>query len=158
VAVQVQGIDGTGWVVRRRWLPRLGDETLWSRFTGRVRSVSRRARDGADPTPDVFDFDDGILVGIAIVVFVLVAVFLIVPLLVALVDLVLLLALGLLGVAARVVLRRPWTVEARSSAGTTLRWQVVGWRASGRHARHVVDELAAGRVPPPDGAPAGTLV
>jgi hypothetical protein len=54
------------------------------------------------------------------------------------------LAAGMIG---RLFLRRPWIIEAASSDGEALTWQVGGWRQS----RHALDEaaraLAAGREP-----------
>jgi hypothetical protein len=79
----------------------------------------------------------------------------VVPLLLALLDLLVLLLLLVLGVAARVLLRRPWTVEART--GDEVRtWKVVGWQASGALVDDVAERLQAGVSLPgsPEGTPA----
>lgn len=137
--------DGRRWVVRRRWLPRLGSETLWGRFHRRFRQSVRRAGDAADLDPGCLEIvGEGIVAAIAIVVVVLVALFVAIPLLVALVDVLILLVLAILGVVARVVLRRPWLVEARADDGTVLQWKVVGWRASDEWRTRIRDLLEAG--------------
>jgi hypothetical protein len=69
--------------------------------------------------------------------------------------------LALLGIAGRMLFRRPWTVEALSEAGDRHRWRVVGLRASREHAADVANALAHGNPlpggevssrPPVDGA------
>jgi len=150
LAERVVAPDGREWVVRRRWLPRLGGETLWGRFHRRFRQTVRRAGDVADADPGCLEVvGEGIVAAIAIIVFVLVLIFVAVPLLVAIVDIVILLLLALLGVLARVVLRRPWLVEARANDGTALEWKVVGWRASGEWRREMAELLQAGVSLPP---------
>ena len=100
-------------------------------------------------------FDDNILIGIAILIGVVVFVVVGWPLLVALLDVVFILLLALLGVIARVVFRRPWTIEAR--AGDDVRhWRIVGWRASEEHRRHLEAQLFSGVDPgglPADSSP-----
>jgi hypothetical protein len=60
-----------------------------------------------------------------------------------------LLAAGLVG---RVVLRRPWVIEATSvdsaTSGRQLEWRVSGWRKSSELIDKVASDLAAGREPP----------
>lgn len=75
------------------------------------------------------------------------------PLILAVVDVVVVVALVVGGVVARVVFRRPWTVEARDGAGGQVTRRVVGWVASGRVRDEMAAELAHGRAPPP--APRG---
>lgn len=147
--------DGRTWTVRRRWLPRLGTETLWGRIRRRTRGAVRRARagvDSADVVGEAAGFADDIVGAIvAVVVVVLLvaaALFIVIPLLVVLVDLVVLFALGILAVIARVALRRPWSVDAHDADGALVRWRVIGWRASGAKVDEVADLLAAGQVPP----------
>ena len=88
-----------------------------------------------------------------VVLVVLAAVFLVIPLLVAVFDVALVLVAAIAGVLVRIALRRPWTVEARASDGTTQRWRVVGWRASGRRRAEIAEQLAAGVAPVPDTSP-----
>lgn len=127
----VRAPDGRSWRVRRRWVPRLGDETVWGRVRRRFRQVVRRVGDAADAEPGCLEiFGDGILIGLAVVAFLLIALFVVIPLLIAIVDLAILLLLALLGIAARVLLGRPWQVQAVADDGTRLEWRIVGWQAS----------------------------
>ena len=109
-----------------------------------------------------------------IVVVVTVLVLVGVPLVLALVDILVLAVLTLLGIAARVLFRRPWVVEARSTAAVppaatdawpsdapvlAVRrhtWRVVGWRASGEQVEHVANALVHGN-PLPAGATADAV-
>lgn len=161
--VGVVGPDSREWVVRRRWVPRLGPETLWGRFRSRIRGARERTSEFGD-LPDLGcagGLAEGLVVGIVGLVTVLVVLLVLVPLLVALVDVLVLLVLALLGALARVMLRRAWIVEAahaESPVRRALRWKVVGWRASGERCREIARALEAGIVPP-DGeevAPART--
>ena len=68
------------------------------------------------------------------------------PLLLAIVDAVVVVLAAFAGLAARVFLRRPWTVEATAGEERHAR-QVVGWRAAGRAALSWADELKLGRDP-----------
>jgi hypothetical protein len=151
VGRRVRGADGRDWVVRRRWEPRLGPETLWGRF-GRITTSPLRHRRKLSENADILDagclFDELAWVLLAVLVLIVVVVF-VIPLLLALVDLVLLLVLAGLGIVGRVVFRRPWTVEARASDGTVLAWQVVGWRASGERSAEIAELVASGVTPPP---------
>ena len=125
LTVKVVDPDAVEWEVGRRWLERPG----WSR---------RRDVDG-----DGWWYADGGdvdgLLGIALVVaFVLLLVFGL-PLLVAVLGLVV--ALG--GLVARVLLGRPWLVEARNERGE-LAWRVRGVRRSRRAVEEVAAALARG--------------
>jgi hypothetical protein len=158
VSAAVTGPDGRTWTVRRRWVPRLGSETLWGRFTRRFRRSSSSGNDAIDATADtgMLDlFDDNVLLGVALLIGAVLFVFLGWPLLVALLDVVFIVLLALLGVIARVVFRRPWTIEAR--AGDDVRhWRIVGWRASEEHRRSVEARLWSGVDPgglPADSSP-----
>ncbi|NHC13217.1 hypothetical protein [Motilibacter deserti] len=77
---------------------------------------------------------------------------LLLPLLLLLVDLVVVLVLLVAGVAARVVLRRPWTVEA-ASRHARYRHHVVGLRAARRARSDLAEQLRAGTLRPPVPAP-----
>ena len=81
--------------------------------------------------------------------------FLLFPLLEAAIAVVLLTG----AVASRVVLRRPWRVEARLLDGDRPRarayWDVVGFRSSGRVTRAVAEHISATGELPED--PAGAL-
>lgn len=118
--------DGSKWKLGRRWFP-------------------HRDLDGSFdtpdlPFPDLGDADD-LFGAILLVVFgVILAVFLALVLfnVVVLAIEITILVLGLIvGLFSRVVLRKPWTVFAKSGARTVER-HAVGWRGS----RRLIDELA----------------
>lgn len=145
---------GEVWHVRRLWAPRLQQERLWTRLRRRMGRTGRAAADGLS-VPDIgfLDlFDDAFAViglFIAAVIVVVVLVFVVVPLLVALLDLVVVVLISLVGVAGRVMFRRPWVVEAVDGVGRRYTWRIVGRRES----RAAVDAIAAafahGHTPPP---------
>ena len=57
-----------------------------------------------------------------------------------------------LSIGARVLLRRPWLVEAANESQTR-EWKVVGWRRSGQVVREIADAIQLGqRVIEPEGA------
>ena len=153
--MRVNAQDNSEWVVQRHWAPRIGNETVWGRFSRRFRSASRRAADLGDADP-VGCLDVG-LEGLAVGVFVLVAIAFAalvgIPFLLALLDLLVVLLLAVLGVAGRVFLRRPWTVSARlaSGEGPGREWRVAGWKASGRVINEVATRLSEGEELPPPG-------
>lgn len=96
---------------------------------------------------DVLDSAAVVVIVIAGVAFV---VFVAIPLVLVVVDLAIALVLTALGIAARLLFRRPWTIDAESEAGDHHRWRVVGWRASREHAAVVANALAHGN-PVPSG-------
>jgi hypothetical protein len=135
--VSVTSPDGERWQVRRRWLDRpLPD------LRRRFRQYREEAKD-SDGSLDAFwviDVADSLWVGIALAVVVILIVFLLLPLIGVALELILLLALLGSGIVGRVVLRRPWTVEA-ANLGDEMQsaaYAVKGWRRSGR----AVDEIA----------------
>jgi len=70
------------------------------------------------------------------------------PFLIALGELLLVLLLAVGGAVARILFRRPWTVDAVGPSGDHHRWEVVGWRRSGAARRFIAQRLAeAGTVP-----------
>jgi hypothetical protein len=150
-AQTVQAPDGRMWVVRRRWVPRLGAESLWGRMHRRFRQAVRRAGNIADADPGCLEvLGEGIAVAAAVIVIVVFAVFVGLPVLFALLDLIVVLLLALLGVLARVLFRRPWVVEARANDGAMSSWRVVGWTASRERCTEIAQLLAAG-IPTPEG-------
>jgi hypothetical protein len=158
----IRAADGREWVVRRRWSASAGHEPLWERFRRRSRSPLRRARDLGDAAEASSFFGDlaeipvvgvafaVIAIAILAVVVILLLVIVVIPLLVALAELALLLGLAALAVAGRMVLRHPWTIEARPNDGTVLRWTAVGFRASRDRRDDIAASLAAGIAPSPD--------
>jgi len=159
VAIEVTGPDGTRWTVRRRWTPR------WARIDvgGRFRLVRRhrtrqwttedeeRPADGKDRRWwDVVDLPPGCdvdalawLVGIVCVVLLLW--FVVVPLLLVLFDVVVVVVLLALGTVARVLLRRPWRIEANARDGRRVERLVVGWRASSDAVAELAEDVRSGR-------------
>lgn len=136
----------TAWKVKRRWIPRLGADTLWSRFWRRFRKTIHRTGDAAgNGCGDVIG--EGLVAAVAVIIAGLVLIFVVLPALVAIVDLAILLVLALGGLLARVLFRRPWLVDARDGTGRVLRWRVVGWKASSQRVDDIRRLLAAGTVP-----------
>ena len=122
---------GTEWRVRVVWQPR------WQALARRFVAWRRNRRGGADWDPTAgLDAADNLLVGLAIVVgiilFGLLFWFLLLPLLLLVVDLLVVLVLLALAIPARVLLRRPWTIEAVTANPNgrerRLVTQTVGWR------------------------------
>ena len=144
---EVTDPQGERWRVQRKWVPRK------VRWRGKDRDLPDGLLDGAE----LLSFGDevpvvgviaaviaALVLGIALVLF-------LVPALIFLLELLFVLALVCLGVAGRVLLGRPWTVEARRMGGDeTLEWKVRGWRASDAKVTEVADLLEAG-LRPPDG-------
>lgn len=148
MAEEIVDPQGRRWVVRRRWMPRLGAETLWGRFRRRLRRTFDRVADGADVDPGCAEvLGEGIVVAVLMIAAALLLFFVFVPLLVAVVDVLLLLLLTVVGATARVLFRRPWTIEAAADDGTTRQWRVVGWRASGERCGHIGQRLQVGLDP-----------
>jgi hypothetical protein len=82
--VTVTGPDGRPWVVRRRWVPRLGNDTPWQRFHRRFRSTMERGRKLSDAGDVASDFGCGIDLLEGLVVAVLLLLLLVFLLMVAL--------------------------------------------------------------------------
>jgi hypothetical protein len=132
---KVHGPDGRKWKVGRRWLPH------------------RDRIDGIDtpdlPFPDLGDADD-IFGAILLVVFAVIAAVFLALLLFNVFVLAIeitILVLGLLiGLFSRVVLRKPWTVFAKSGDELIER-HVVGWRGSKREISDLAGALTSGLEP-----------
>jgi len=145
--LEAVGPDGHTWMVRRRWVTRLGTETVWGRFDRRFRKTMRRFGDGAD-LGCVGEIGEGIVALIIAAIFVVFLLFVLIPFLVALLDLLLVGLLAVVGLAARGLLGRPWVVEAVDDRGSALRWKVKGWQASGERRTEIAELLASGITPP----------
>jgi hypothetical protein len=73
-----------------------------------------------------------------------------IPLLLFGVELVIVGCLLAAGILARLLLGRPWLIEAQLIDGARiLEWQVSGWRRSQRLIEQVASDLEAGREPAP---------
>ncbi len=163
--VTVQARDGEQWQVRVQWLPRW--RFLARRFGGWRRSRKQdriTAGDVANGIPDgpsgghggggFFDsLADDIAIAITVivlfVVFGLVFWFVLLPVLLLVVDLLAVVVLCVVAGVARVLFRRPWTVEAQSAhpvTGAERRFTaaVVGWRAALRTRDEIADKLRQG--------------
>lgn len=127
--------------MRRRWLP--GERRL--RWRGRNRDgdgfdLSDAGGLGDDPISLVI----GLVIGAVVLLLVVLG---ILPLLLLILEAILLAGLLVFAVVWRVVLRRPWVVEARSGEHV-LTWRVPGWRRSGRVIEQAAMALARGEVEP----------
>lgn len=132
MARTVSSPDGNRWYVRRVWLPW---RPTWRRRRKKVRLDTDHPLE--DAVGCVLDIETA-LIGVAL----LLAAYFVWPVLVALAELVL---LALLGMLARVLLRRPWIVEATPATGRgRFRWKVVGWRRSGEVVDAVAERLSSG--------------
>lgn len=126
---------GVDWRVRRRWV---------NRRLPRLRRVSgERAADVASESPGSWlpvdvggmgDLEGWLLAIVALVVIV----FVLIPLLLFGIELIIVGVVLAAGMIGRLFLGRPWIIEANSSRGEALTWEVAGWRRS----RHALDEVA----------------
>lgn len=145
-AIRVTDPSGVDWLVRVEWAPRhralVRRVGAWRRGTRGGRKKKGASSSRWDWFPDIPA--DDILGPIFLALFVLLAAVLllwwvVLPLLFLLVDALVLLVMLVLGLGVRVLLRRPWTVQA--TAGEHVRSvEIVGWRRAVR-AR---DGIAAG--------------
>lgn len=132
--------DGGRWRVRRRWMERTFDpiESLRRHFGDAFKGR------GFDPL-DGFDFFDSVTVTLVIAGALLLILFVILPLLGVAAELIVVLAALGFGLFSRLVLRRPWIVEAKPlGGGETRRIAVRGWRASARAVDEVASRISAG--------------
>ena len=137
-------LDGRKWTVRRRWLPKVA-RTARRRVDGHLRRLRHVGRAG--DVADVASVFDDLLPAIAILIVVVAALAFLVTGLPLLIDAVAILAFGVGGAVARVLFRRPWTVEAVSGDDRIER-QVVGWRRAGEEVAllaHAVEHGQGGR-------------
>ena len=129
--------DGTRWRVGRRWVP-------WR--------LRRRAWDLTElpelPVADVTLIDElfgGVVAVVVALIGAVLFVLFVIPFLIAVLEAVLLLLVLVLGVVARVVLRRPWIVQAvQVGHHGRLAWKAGGWRRSGEVADVIARRLQAG--------------
>ncbi len=139
--------DGAEWRVGRQWVTRrLRRSWKWRRETGgEMVSAVGNSLPGDVP-------EGGVLVILGLIVLVLIGA----PLLLFGFELVIVGCLLAAGVLGRVLLRRPWVVQATVIAPPGLErvldWRVSGWRRSHRVIDEVVSDLSAGREPDPRSA------
>jgi hypothetical protein len=134
--VRVRDPEGRQWRVRRRWLT--------------IRRPKWHGKDRPDlDALDVIDLgDDPISLVIGVVLLLggglLIALFLL-PLLLFLGELLLVVLLALLGILGRLLLRRPWTIEARCGQAV-VRTEVPGWQAGSREIARLARDVRMGRL------------
>jgi hypothetical protein len=160
MAKEVVAPDGRAWTVRRRWDPRDPDRKRPFEEVRRQLSTRRQEFTAGDlfegGAHGVGGLAEGGGIGFLLLLLIFavaLAWFVVVPLFFLAVEVVVVVTLLVAGVAGRVLLRRPWIVEATDD-WTIHRWEVVGWRASGDHARLVAEQLAAGMPLPQPSPPA----
>jgi hypothetical protein len=153
MATEIRDPKGRTWTVRRRWNPRPDRPIL--RHTLSRQTERWAPRDlfgaGAEAIPEL-------LAGALFVVgFLLLGVFVyyvVVPLALLAIDLTIVVVVAVTAVVGRLLFKRPWIVEATDGLHTE-RWDVVGWRASGDHARLVAQQLRDGLPLPESGLASG---
>ena len=162
--IAVTGPDGASWTVRVVWAPRW--RALARRFGGWRAKRSGRAGDLAEGAVDVGGevagagggLGDEILAIVVIFFAVVLAAVLfwwvLLPLLLLVLDVVIVLILLAASIVARVLFRRPWTVEATAPGHVGATCHVVGWRAALRQRDEMADSLRRGLRP--EGSPAVT--
>jgi hypothetical protein len=129
--------SGDEWQVGRRWLGRRTRLPKWRR----AGDLGIEGWDAAS----LLEFDSGIAVGVALLVIGVLAVFVLIPLLLFGVELIAVGAVVATGILGRVLLGRPWTIEARNRhTGESRTWQVSGWRQSAATIGEISASLAAG--------------
>ena len=129
--------DGRTWRVRRRWVHRT------VRWRGR-RGDPLDVLDAADVVGEGADLPivGVVLFAIATLILAVGAVVFVVPAVLFLLELLFVVVAIGLGVGARILFRRPWTVEARAVGTNDGReWKVVGWRASGELVEAVAERI-----------------
>jgi hypothetical protein len=137
--------DGDRWQVGRRWMDRpLPD--LRHRFrTSRSKSVGDVALD-----PFVaLDVLDSPVAALVVAAAVLLLFLILLPLIGLLFELLVVLLLVWSGIAARLVLGRPWIVEAVNldNAEHSTAFAIKGWRRSGRAIDELAQAIATGGTP-----------
>lgn len=146
---RVQSPDGATWIVRRRWVswrPRW----LWRRRRKRgASSESRAPGDSAWSAIDFLDLPDLdwlAVIAVAIVALVI-FVFFVLPALFFLLQLLIFLVLLGATIVLRVVLRRPWVIDAAPLGADIpkMQWAVVGWWRSRRVIAEVAQALELGQ-------------
>ncbi|WP_433361725.1 hypothetical protein ACQPZX_29030 [Actinoplanes sp. CA-142083] len=170
--VGVTSPTGTAWSVRVVWAPRW--RILARRFGGWRSKRTETPGDVVDGTMQVasnvppsgggggggggfFSLDNELaVIAFILIGFVLAAVlfwWVLLPLLLLVLDGMIVLLLLAVSVVARVLFRRPWTVEATAPGETLIAQEVVGWRAALRRRDEIADALARGLRPEPMPSP-----
>lgn len=154
----VKAPDGSAWTIERHWAPRPRwwrglEECSRDRRRAREKEKEHDHRKGGWGWLDVLQIGDveAPIGAVLLIIAVALVVFLIVwfgwPMFVFALDTLLFIPLVLLTILTRVVLRRPWMLEAATSASPrgprSVIWKVVGWRRSSRAADRMAKAIAA---------------
>ncbi|HEY6551663.1 MAG TPA: hypothetical protein VIY71_10740 [Solirubrobacterales bacterium] len=136
----VSSPDGDQWQVRRRWLDRPLPKIRRALQNTNDESALEAALESGLKALSAPADEDSIPLAIGVAVAVALLVLILLPLIGVALEIAVLLVLLISGIVGRVLLRRPWTIEAvnlnhpqRSAA-----FAVKGWRRS----THAIDELA----------------
>jgi hypothetical protein len=135
---KVDGPDGRRWKVGRRWFPRY---RKWKRAD--MGDLSMPDLGGGGDDLGIFG---AILLAIGLFIAAIVLILVAFNVFVIAIELLILIALFLAGLFGRVVLRKPWTVFAKSGDDLVER-QAVGWRGSKRELEDLAGGLASGLEP-----------
>lgn len=137
--------DGSQWQVRRRWLDRPLPDVRRRFREYRESNAGDSLLDGAWS----IDFADSIWASIALALFLVLVVIVLLPLLGIALELILLLLLLGSGLVGRVVLRRPWTVEAVNleDKERSASYAIKGWNRSGRAIAEIATAIRAAGPP-----------
>src|SRR5438309_1613054 len=121
--------DGVEWTVGRRWMPRTVRRSWASR-----RGVGSELLSA--PFPGGYWAGGGLEVAALIIVAVLVLALVLVPVFLFGIELIIVGSVLAASLAGRILLGRPWTIEARivrpAGSERQLEWSVHGWRRSGK--------------------------
>jgi hypothetical protein len=137
--MKVSAPDGRDWDVSRRWIGRKV-AVRWVRVGG--------LEDALNPGAVIDTSVGGVLIGIAVLVVAAAVILFVLPLLILLVQILVILLLIAAGIAARVLFRRPWEVDAVTPGPPpeTHVWRIVGWRNSSEAIREAAQALRQGMV------------
>jgi hypothetical protein len=139
---RISSPDGSVWQVGRRWA---------TYPFPRPRRWRPNATDlfSSNPVPDLGGLDlESVLIVIGAL---LVIVLIVIPLFIFGIELIAVAWVCAASVVARLVLRRPWIIEARAvdgaASGRVVEVEAVGWRASRAATNELAADIAAGRPP-----------
>jgi hypothetical protein len=144
--VEARSPTGTVWTVRRRWLPHREGHGVKQRFRN---DRTEGGLDGLDLPIDLGLDIAGLVIGI--VIFVVLGIVLVFgwPLILLGLDLAWLIVVAGVGAIARIVLGRPWRVEATSDSERR-EWYVKGFGTAGDLRDHLANQFQHGQNPSPD--------
>ena len=148
--LKVTDPSGEDWVVRRRWMPRT---PRWRRLVKRRagHGSKGKARSRLDVADLPIDFEPFLTIA-AVIGAIALMIWFGIPLLLFVLETLWLLVILIVGIAAKVLLRRPWTIEAAKRGSAVHSWQIVGWRASSASIERLAEEIRTSGWPvrPPD--------